>query len=155
MGNGETCCLSRIQRRMQLKAALVESKAMVAADASTAEEPPLTVENVHDAVVKALANERNTEAAFVGMHELERGDEFGLEEHTVFGAIAEGKTADDENSDAEEISEESDTSARREFKPAKLFTNILTVVCIAMAILVNMGAYADEVGSDIVTATRA
>ena len=68
MGSNETRRLSRIERRMQPKAALVESKAMAAADTSTAGKTPLTVENVQDSVVKTLAKQGNASAAFVGMY---------------------------------------------------------------------------------------
>jgi len=73
----------------------VEGKAMAAAATKDAGKTPLTVENVQEAVVKALATQAPAAAAFAGMHEFERGNGFGLGEHTAFGAIAEGATADD------------------------------------------------------------
>jgi len=73
----------------------VVGKAMAAAATSAAGKMPLMVENVQKAVVKALASQAPAAAAFAGMHEFERGNGFGLEEHTAFGAIAEGATADE------------------------------------------------------------
>ena len=72
----------------------LEGKAMAAAT-SAAGKMLLTVENVQDAVVKALATQRPAAAAFAGMEDFERGNGFGLEEHTAFGAITEGKTEDE------------------------------------------------------------
>jgi len=73
----------------------VEGTAMAAAATSTAGKTLLTVENVQEAVVKALATQALAAAAFAGMHEFERGNGFGLGEHTAFGASAEGVTADE------------------------------------------------------------
>jgi hypothetical protein len=77
------------------KTVQVEGTAMAAAVTSAAGKTPLTVENVQEAVVKALATQAPAAAAFAGMHEFERGNGFGLEEYTAFGAIAEGVTADE------------------------------------------------------------
>jgi len=70
---------------------LVEGKAMAAAATRDAGKSLLTVENVQEAVVKALATQAPAAAAFAGMHEFERGNGFGLGEHTAFGAIAEAR----------------------------------------------------------------
>jgi len=78
----------------------VEGKAMTAAT-STAGKTPLTVENVQDADVKALATQRPAAAAFAGTEDFERGNGFGLEEHTAFGKITEGKTEDEEGTAVE------------------------------------------------------
>jgi len=56
----------------------VEGKAMMAATTSAAGKTLLTVENVQEAVVKALDTHAQAAAAFAGMHEFERGNEFGL-----------------------------------------------------------------------------
>jgi len=68
----------------------VEGKAMAAVATRDAGKTPLTVENVQEAVVKALATQAPAAATFAGRHELERGNRFGLGEHTAFRAIAEG-----------------------------------------------------------------
>jgi len=73
----------------------VEGKAMAAAATRDAGKTLLTVENVQEAVVKALATQAPAAAAFAGMHEFERGNGFSPGEHTEFGAIAEGATADE------------------------------------------------------------
>jgi len=73
----------------------VEGKAMVVTTTTDAGKTPLTVENVQEAVVKAQATQAPAAAAFAGMHEFERGNRFGLAEHTVFGTSAEGVTADE------------------------------------------------------------
>ena len=73
---------------------------MTAAVTSAAGKTPLTVENVQEAVVKALATQAPAAAAFAGMHEFERGNGFGLGEHTAFGASVEGVTADEATREA-------------------------------------------------------
>ena len=73
----------------------VEGKAMAAAATSAAGKTPLTVENVQEAVVKALVTQAPAASAFAGMHEFESANGFGLGEHMAFGAIAEGATADE------------------------------------------------------------
>jgi len=142
------------------KEAPVEGKAMAAASTSAAGKTPLTIENVQDAVVKALATTAPTAAAFAGMHEMERGNGFGLVEHTAFGAMAEGQTADEENSGAEESSKV-DTSSRRGPKHAKTITCLLTAVGALIAIFVGvatilalMSDYVGDVSSGILAFTR-
>ena len=52
----------------------VEGKAMAAAATSAAGKTQVTVENVQESVVKALATHALAAAAFAGMHEFERGN---------------------------------------------------------------------------------
>jgi hypothetical protein len=91
----------------------VEGKAMMAAVTSAAGKTLLTVENVQEAVVKALATHAQAAAAFAGMHEFERGNEFGLGEHTAFGAITEGATADEASPGGVGTEKKSDNRPRR------------------------------------------
>jgi hypothetical protein len=87
---------------------------MAAAATSTAGKTPLTVENEQEAVVKVLATQAPTAAAFAGMHEFERGNGFGLKEHTAFGAIAEGVTDDQASPGGVGTGEDIDSRPRRE-----------------------------------------
>jgi len=80
---------------MARKTEPVEGKAMAAAATRDAGKTPLTVENVQEAVVKALATQAPAAAAFAGMYEFERGNGFGLGQHAAFGAITEGATANE------------------------------------------------------------
>jgi succinate-acetate transporter protein len=91
----------------------VEGKAMMTATTSAAGKTLLTVENVQEAVVKALATHAQAAAAFAGMHEFERGNEFGLGEHTAFGAITEGATADEASPGGVGTEKKSDNRPRR------------------------------------------
>ena len=68
-----------------------EGKAMAAAATRDAGKTQLTVENVQEAVVKALATQSPAAAAFAGMHEFERGNGFSLGVHTAFRAIIEAR----------------------------------------------------------------
>jgi len=135
----------------------VEGKAMTAAATSAAGRTPLTVENVQKAVLQALATQAPAAAAFAGMHEFARGSGFTLEEHTAFGAIAEGKTEDEEGTAGEP-----DNSLRRGHNQANQFTCTLSVMAMGVGsifmllrMLIHLGTYAGEVGSDMVTTTRA
>jgi len=91
----------------------VEGKAMAAAATRDAGKTPLTVENVQEAVVKALATQAPAAAAFACMHEFERGNGFGLGEHTAFRAIAEGATADEASPEGVGAGEDNDSGPRR------------------------------------------
>ena len=129
----------------------------MAAATSTAGKMPLTVENVQDAVVKALATQRPAAAAFAGMEDFERGNGFGLEEHTAFGGITEGKTEDEEGT-----ARKPDNSLRRGPNLAHQFTCTPSVMTMGVGLitrvldmLMHLGKNAGEVGSDIVTTTRA
>ena len=140
----------------------VEGKAMAAAATSAAGKTPLTVESVQEAVVKALATQAPAAAAIAGMHEFEGGNRFGLGEHTAFGAIAEGATADDEGADDEGTAGKPDKRPRQGRNQADKFTCNLSVISVGLAILSvvigilsYVGTCAGEVGSDMVTTTRA
>jgi len=91
----------------------VEVKAMAAAATRDAGKTPLTVENVQEAVVKALATQAPAAAAYAGMHEFERGYGFVLGEHTAFRAITQGVTADEASPGDVDTGEIIDTSQRR------------------------------------------
>jgi hypothetical protein len=113
----------------------VEGTAMAAAATSAAGKTPLTVENVQEAVVKALATQAPAAAAFAGMHEFERGNGFGLEEHTAFGAIAEGVTADESSPGGVGTEEIIDTSLRRGPSRPALILNWIQRISVAVGVL--------------------
>jgi len=80
-----------------------------------------------------------------------------LEEHTAFGAITEGKTEDEEGT-----ARETNNSLRRRPNQAHQFTCTLSVmtmrveiITIILGMLMHLSKNAGEVGSDIVTTTRA
>jgi len=91
----------------------VEGKAMAAAATSAAGKTPLTVENVQETVVKALATHAPAVTAFAGMHEFERGNRFGLGEHTALRAITKGAMADEMSPRGVGTGKKSDNGARR------------------------------------------
>jgi hypothetical protein len=113
----------------------VEGKAMAAAATSAAGKTPLTVENVQEAVVKALATQAPAAAAFAGMHEFERCNGFGLEEHTAFGAIAEGVTAEESSPGGVGTEEIIDTSLRRGPSRPALILNWIQRISVAVGVL--------------------
>ena len=82
-----TNCSKRCKARNTVPA---DGKTMAAAATSAAGKTPLTVDNVQEAVVKALVTQAPAASAFAGMHEFESANGFGLGEHMAFGAIAEG-----------------------------------------------------------------
>ena len=143
----------------------VEGTAMAAAATSAAGKTPLTVENVQEAVVKALATQAPAAAAFAGMHEFERGNGFGLEEHTAFGAIAEGVTADEASLEGVGAGKDDDSGTRRgPSRGPNLAATIMNglpwlsvgMVAISMAIFVvaQMMAYVGNVGTGVVYLIR-
>jgi len=143
----------------------VEGTAMAAAATSAAGKTPLTVENVQEAVVKALATQAPAAAAFAGMHEFERGNGFGLEEHTAFGAIAEGVTADEASLEGVGAGKDDDSGTRRgPSRGPNLAATIMNglpwlsvgMVAISMAIFVvaQLMAYVGNVGTGVVYLIR-
>ena len=140
----------------------VEGKAMAAASTSASGKTPLTVESVQEVVVKALVTQAPAAASFVGMHEFEGGNGFGLGEHTAVGAISEGATADDEGADDEGTAGKADKRPRRGHNQADKFMCNLSMIAVGLAILSvvvgilsYVGAHAGEVGSDMFSTTRA
>jgi len=132
----------------------VIGKAMAAAVTSTAGKTPLTVENVQEAVVKAQATHAPGAAAFAGMHELERGNGFGLGEHTAFRVITEGATADDEGA-GEEVTANGRGPRRHDFMGNLSVMALIAWLCIGVVGLwAHMGANAGEMGSDMFSTTR-
>jgi len=139
------------------KPGLVEGQAMAAAATSTAGKTPLTVENVQDAVVKALTSQEPATAAFAGMHEIESGND-RLDEHTAIRASIQGATADNEGSDDKGAPREKDTTEGPDNQSRRHdYTGNLSVMALlieVVTLLVHLGAYAGEVGSDMFTTTR-
>jgi len=143
----------------------VEGKAMAAAATRDAGKTPLTVENVQEAVVKALAPQAPAAAAFAGMHEFERGNGFGLGEHTAFGAITEGATADEASPEGVGAGEDNDSGPRRGPRrgPSQVATimnwlrwlslgiGILSIFKMGMAQLL---AYVEHLWTDVVSSFR-
>jgi len=134
----------------------VEGKGMKPADTSAAGKTQI-VEKVQEAVVQALATQAPAAAAFAGMHEFERGNGYSMKEREAFGAITEGKTEDNEDTAGEP-----DNSLRRGPNQANQFTCTLSVmfmgvglILLGLGMLMYLGTYAGEVGSDMVTTTRA
>ena len=91
------------------------------------------------------------------MHEFERGNRFSMKERTAFGAITEGKTED-----KEDTAGEPENSLRRGPNQVNQFTCTLSVmlmgvglILLVLGMLMHLGTYAGEVGSDMVTTTRA
>jgi len=130
---------------------------MKAATTSAPGKAQLTVEKVQEAVVQALATQAPAAAAFAGMHEFERGNEFSLKERKAFGAITEGKTEG-----KEDTAWEPGNSLRRGPNQANQFTCTLSVITmgvglilLVLGMLMHLGTYAGEEGSDMVTTTRA
>jgi len=113
----------------------VEGKAIAATATSAAGKTPLTVENVQEAVVKVLVTHAPAAAAFAGMHEFERGNRFGLGEHIIFGAIAEGATADGASPGGVGTGKKSDNGTRRgPSRPAQIL-NWIERISVAIGIL--------------------
>jgi len=132
----------------------VEGKAMAVAVTSAAGKTPLTVENVQEAVLKAQTTHAPGAAAFAGMNEFERGNGFGLGEHTDFRVITEGATADDEGA-GEEVTAKGRGPRRHDF------TGNLSVMALIAWLFIGvvglwayMGATAGEMGSDMFSTTR-
>jgi len=83
-------------------------------------------ERSKDAVVRALTAQAPAVAAFAGMHEMERGNGFGLGDHTACGAKAEGATADEKSTGGVDTGEVGDTRPRSPRRSPKIAENILT-----------------------------
>jgi len=139
----------------------LEGKAMAAAATSAAGKTPLTVENVQEAVVKALATHAPAAAAFAGMHEFERGNGFGLGEHTAFRAIAEGATADEASPRGVGTGKKSDNGPRRgPSRPAQILNWIerISVAVGLLSIIVAMvalwGETMGEIGQEAVATLK-
>jgi len=134
---------------------------MAAAATSTAGKTPLTVENVQEAVVKALATHAPAAAAFPGMHEFERGNGFGLGEHTALGAITEGATADEVSPGGVGTGKKSDNGPRRgPSRPAQILNWIerISVAVGLLSISVDMfalwGETVGEIGKEAVATLK-
>jgi len=143
----------------------VEGKAMAAAATRVAGKTPLTVENVQETVVKALATQAPTAAAFAGMHEFERGNGFSLGEHTAFGAIAEGATADEASPEGVGAGEDNDSGPsrgpRRGPNQAATIMNWLLWLSVGMGllsilimVLAQLMAYVGDLRTDVVSSFR-
>jgi len=139
----------------------VEGKAIAAAATSAAGKMPLTVENVQEAVVKALATHAPAAAALAGMHEFERGNGFGLGEHTAFRAITEGVTADKASPRGVGTGKKSDSGPRREpSRPAQILNWIERIsvagglLSIIVAIVALWGETMGEIGQEAVATLK-
>jgi len=143
----------------------VEGKAMVAAASRDAGKMPLTVENVQEAVVKALTTQAPAAAAFAGMYEFERGNGFSLGEHTAFGAITEGATANEASPEGVGAGENNNSGPRRGPRrgpnQAATIMNWLLWLSLGMGLLsiLMMGmaqlmAYVGDLGTDVVSSFR-
>ena len=143
----------------------VEGTAMAAAATSTAGKTPLTVENEQEAVVKVLATQAPTAAAFAGMHEFERGNGFGLKEHTAFGAIAEGVTDDQASPGGVGTGEDIDSRPRRE--PSRGPNQAATIhkwlpwlslgmglLSMVMMVMAQLMAHVGDMGTEVVYSIR-
>jgi hypothetical protein len=113
----------------------VEGTAMAAAATSAAGKTPLTVENVQEAVVKALATQAPAAAAFAGMYGFERGNGFGLGEQTAFGASAEGVTADEASPGGVGTGQIIDTSLRRGPNTAATILKCIPLISVSMGLV--------------------
>jgi hypothetical protein len=139
----------------------VEGKTMTAAATRDAGKTPLTVENVQEAVVKALATQAPAAAAFAGMHEYERANGFGLGDHTAFGAIAEGVTADEASPGDVGTGEIIDTRQRRGPNMAATILNCIPLMSVTMGLIsiimmgvAQWGASVTDMGSEMVSILR-
>jgi len=139
----------------------VEGKAMAAAATSTAGKTPLTMENVQEAVVKALATHAPAAAALAGMHKFERGNGFGLGEHTAFRAITEGATADEASPRGVGTGKKSDNGPRRgPSRPAQILNWIerisvaVGLLSIIVAMVVLWGETMGEIGQEAVATLK-
>jgi len=135
----------------------VEGKAMAAVATNAAGKTPLTVENVQEAVVKVLATHVPAAAALPGMHEFERGNGFGLGEHTTIRAITEGATADEANPRGVGTGKKSDSGPPKEHsRPAQILNWIerisvaVGMLSIMVAIVALWGETMGELGQEAV-----
>jgi len=125
---------------------------MAAAATSAAGKTPLTVENVQEVVVKVLATHAPAAAAFAGMHEFERGNGFGLGEHTAFREITESATADEASPRGVGTGKKSDNGQRRgPSRPAQILNWIerISVAVGLLSIIVAMVAVWGETMGEI------
>jgi len=139
----------------------VEGKTMASAATNSAGKMPLTVENVQEAVVKALATHAPAAAALAGMHEFERGNGFGLGEHTTIRAITEGATADEASPRGVGTGKKSDSGPRKEHsRPAQILNWIgrisvtVGVLSIVVAIVALWGETMGELGQEAVATLK-
>jgi len=143
----------------------VEGKAMAAVATRDAGKTPLTVENVQEAVVKALTTQAPTAAVFAGRHEFERGNRFGLGKHNAFGAITEGATADEASPEGMGAGEDNDSGPRR--RPRRGPTQAATIMnwllwfsvgmgllSILIMVLAQLMAYVGDLETDVVSSFR-
>ena len=126
----------------------VEGKTMTAAATRDASKTPLTMENVQEAVVKAPAA-----AAFAGIHKYERGNGFGLGEHTAYGASAEGVTADEASPGGVGTGQINDTSLRRGQNKASTITQIVAVVGMMMGMF-TIPPFVGDMETEVVSMLR-
>jgi hypothetical protein len=111
------------------------------------------VENVQKAVVKALDTQAPAAAAFAGMHKFERGNGFGLGEHTAFGASAEGVTADEASPGGVGTGQIIDTSQRRE-TILKCIPVISAAMGLTILIMAQLGAYVGDMETEVLSKLR-
>jgi hypothetical protein len=91
------------------------------------------------------------------MHEFERGNGFGLEEHTAFGAIAEGVTADEASLEGVGAGKKDDSGTRRgPSRGPNLVATIqnwgvgIGILSVAMIVMAQLMAYVGNVGTGVV-----
>jgi len=123
----------------------VEGKTMAAAATSATGKTPMRVDNVQEAVVKALATQAPAAAAFAGMHEFESGNGFGLGELTAFGAIAEGETAYEASNGGMGTGEDHNNRPHRVFKQAATILKCLHWLRVAMEIMMVLAQLGKKV----------
>jgi len=118
-----------------------------------------------EAGVKALATQAPAAAAFAGMHEVERGNGFSLGYNTAFGAITEGKTADEASPEGVDAGEDNDSGPRRGPRrgpnQAVTIMNWLLWLSVGMGllsifimVLAQLMAYVADLGTDVVSSFR-
>ena len=139
----------------------VEGKTMAAAATNSAGKTPLTVENVQEAVVKALDTHAPDAVVLAGIHEFERGNGFGLGEHTTIRAFTEGATADEASPRGVGTGKKSDSGPRKEHsRPAQILNWIerisvaVGVLSIMVAIVALWGETMGELGQEAVTTLK-
>jgi len=124
-----------------------------------------TLEDMQEGVVQALTTQVPPAEAFAGVHEYERGNGFGLGEHTAFGAITKGVMADEAFLEGVGTSEDNDSGPRRGPRrgsnQAVTTLNCLPWLSVAMGllsmsimVLAQLMAYVGDMGTDVVSSLR-
>jgi hypothetical protein len=92
------------------------------------------------------------------MHEFERGNGFGLAEHTVFGTSAEGVTADEASPGGVATGQIIDTSLRRGPNTAATILECIPLISVAMGltllVMAQLGAYVGDLETEGVSMLR-